>query len=71
MRIPFLCPKPKYRVEAILGDSGMWYWRITSSINGQIMAHSESYSSHDACLDSALAVARNAGWPISSIVGRP
>lgn len=67
MRIPLICPKAKYRVETFLGPSGAWSWRIVSSVNGQVLAHSETYSSHDACLDSAIAVSKNAGWPLLAV----
>lgn len=70
MRIPILCPKAMYRVETHCGDSGAWYWRIVSSVNGQVLAHSESYSSADACLDSAIAVSKNAGWPLVAVLSK-
>lgn len=38
--------KKKYRVE-VLCNKKKWYWRIVSA-NGNILAHSETYSRQDA-----------------------
>jgi uncharacterized protein YegP (UPF0339 family) len=54
--------KPKYKVELRCGDAGAWYWRIVSTINGQVIATSETYSGRLHALETALSVAKEGGW---------
>jgi hypothetical protein len=56
--------KPKYRIETFTGAAGSPCWRIVSAVNGQILAHSESYSDAAKRDQTATAVARDAGWEI-------
>lgn len=54
----------KYLIEIRRGDSGVPYWRIVSRLNGQVLSTSETYSSADACSDSALRVGEEAGFEV-------
>lgn len=47
----------KYRIEVIV-FRGQWHWRIVHK-NGQILAHSEKYSSKRKAMQTAKAVMLN------------
>lgn len=60
-----LCRKSRlYRIEIRTGDAGAPYWRIVSCVNGEPIAHSETYTRPDACSDTALRVGEDAGFEV-------
>ena len=48
------------RIEVRKGRSGSWYWRLIAR-NGEILGHSESYSSLSKAKKTANQVARQLG----------
>lgn len=59
--------KSKFRIDAMAGPSGSWYWNLISAGNNEILAVSETYSSKDACLTTALKVAEALNCPLRAL----
>ena len=59
------CKSRLYCVEIRTGAAGVWYWRVVSKVNGQVLATSETYSTFAACSETATSVARDAGFLVS------
>lgn len=51
-------------IKAEQNCNGCWFWSITAH-NGETLAHSEAYSSEDACLVTAKQLATQLKVPIA------
>ena len=54
---------PKRRVKVFKARNSKWMFNITAP-NGRILCSSEQYSSQVKCLDVAVSIANDAGYPI-------
>ena len=59
----------KYRVELFADMANQWRFRIRHE-NDNVLASSEAYSSKNKAYDSAIALARDAGWPLAELPDR-
>lgn len=58
-----LAPKQPYRLEVFPSKRHTWMWRLRHE-NGQVLATSEEYSSHEKAWHTAEAIAGWTGWPL-------
>jgi uncharacterized protein YegP (UPF0339 family) len=60
--IEYFCIRKRHRWFSLRKKA--WYYFRIMSLNNNIIAHTEGYSSRREMLDTAEAMARHTGWPI-------
>lgn len=49
----------RYKIEVVPAAADCWHWRIKSAKNGQIICHSETYTSKAGALNTVRAFVKN------------